>query len=81
LDEASRPPRVVACGPAARLAGVAVDMPRRRAMALCPSGAFLPHNPEAVREAWEGVLATLRGFTPRLESLEPGLALLDLGAW
>ena len=46
---------------------------------MCPSGVFLGHDLEAVREAWEGVLTALRAFSPLLEAPEPGLAFLGLG--
>lgn len=78
-DRTLSPARVVACSPEARALGVHPGMPSRRARALCPYGVFLRHDPEAVREAWEGVLTALRSFTPLLESPEPGLAFLDLG--
>ncbi|HZA00213.1 MAG TPA: DNA polymerase Y family protein [Acidimicrobiales bacterium] len=64
--------RVLACSPAARTEGVAVDQRRRDAQARCPDLVVLNHDPAGEARAFEPVLQALEALTPRIEITTPG---------
>lgn len=81
VDSDVRPVRVVACGQAAKAAGVAPGVTARRTQALCPSAVVLPHDAVDSANASQALGSILEMFSPRVEMAEPGIAFLDAGPW
>ncbi|HKX75293.1 MAG TPA: DNA polymerase Y family protein [Acidimicrobiia bacterium] len=59
-----------------REAGVRLGMGRRSAEALCPTAQVLPRDLGAETRRFEEVLETLEALIPRIEVVEPGLAMI-----
>ena len=57
--------RVIALTPAARLAGVRMDMRRAGAAAIAPQVELLPRSPQAEADALQGAALALLQYTPR----------------
>lgn len=70
---------VAACGAGARKLGVSRGMPELEARALCPKGLFATVDMAVAEEAFAQVLNGLEAFSPSIEGLSIGSALLDLG--
>lgn len=70
--------QVRACSREARDEGVAVGMPLRRALALCPGAVFLPWREGAVQQEATVLLDLLEEYSPVVEGLEPGHAHVDV---
>ena len=64
--------RVVACSPAASADGVAIGQRRRVAQQRCPGAVLLDHDLDRDARMFEPVVRAIGGFTPRLETVEPG---------
>ena len=70
---------VASCGAAARKAGMRPGMLESEARALFPKGNFAVIDKVAAEEAFTKVLNLLESFSPTLQALGIGTALLDLG--
>ena len=70
--------RVRAANDSARLAGVELGMGRRAAEALCPTALALARDLAAETKRFEQVVLVLEGLIPRVEVVEPGLALVSV---
>jgi nucleotidyltransferase/DNA polymerase involved in DNA repair len=69
---------VTGCSREAAEAGVAVGMPLRRALALCPSAVFLPLQEGAIRAEWTCLTDLLCLYSPTVEAITPGHAHFDV---
>src|SRR5437660_8074809 len=58
--------------------GVQAGMPLAQAYQQCPDGIFLMPDLPAYEAAWEVVCDILRTYTPLVEPLEMGQAVVDL---
>ena len=70
--------RVRAANDSARQAGVELGMGRRAAEALCPTALVLARDLAAETKRFEQVVLTLESLIPRVEVVEPGLALVSV---
>jgi protein ImuB len=70
--------RIRAANAAAREAGVELGMGRRAAEALCPTALVLARDLAAETRRFEQVVLVLEGLIPRVEVVEPGLALVPV---
>ena len=70
--------RIRAANDAARQAGVEMGMGRRAAEALCPTALVLARDLAAETRRFEQVVLVLEGLIPRVEVVEPGLALVSV---
>ncbi len=70
--------RVRAANAIARQAGVELGMGRRAAEALCPTALVLARDLAAETRRFEQVVLVLEGLVPRVEVVEPGLALVSV---
>ncbi|HEY7565152.1 MAG TPA: DNA polymerase Y family protein, partial [Acidimicrobiia bacterium] len=68
--------RVRAANQAAVAAGIQLGMGRRAAEALCPMAQAIPRDLGAETRRFEQVVQTLENLIPRVEVMEPGLAML-----
>jgi protein ImuB len=68
--------RVVACTPAARAAGVRLDMRQREAQGRCPGLRIEREDPAVAARSFEPVLATLEQALPGWHPLAPGTAAI-----
>ena len=81
-----RPPRVSggesqrirAANEVARRSGVELGMGRRAAEALCPTALAVPRDFSEETRRFEQVVLALEGLIPRVEVIEPGLALVPV---
>ena len=69
---------VTGCSREAAEAGVAIGMPLRRALALCPSAVFLPLQEGAIAAEWARLTDLLSLYSPSVEAIAPGHAHLDV---
>ena len=72
--------KIIAASPEALLAGAQVGWTLRRLQSRLPEVRALPFNPTQVGSVWQDVLTVLYSQTPRVESLRPGLAMVDIAA-
>ena len=70
--------RVRAANDPARQAGVELGMGRRAAEALCPTALVLARDLAAETKRFEQVVLILESLIPRVEVVEPGLALVSV---
>ncbi len=70
---------VAACGATALRSGIHRGMPESEARALCPKGLFAFVDLPSAEEAFAKALNALESFSPTIESLGIGSALLDFG--
>ncbi len=59
-------------------AGVAIGMPLRRALALCPNAVFLPLQQSHIAEEWTRLTELLQLYSPAVEVIGPGHAHFDV---
>lgn len=59
--------------------GVTRGMPRREAEGLCPAATVLIRDPEEEWRRFEPVVASIEEIVPKVEIVEPGLALIPVG--
>lgn len=71
--------RIRAANRAALQAGVQLGMGRRAAEALCPTALVTARDLGTETRRFERVVVTLESLIPRVEVVEPGLALLAVG--
>ena len=71
--------RVIALTPAARLAGVRLDM-RAGAAAIAPQVELLPRSPQAEADALQGAALALLQYTPEVALADEATVLLGVGA-
>ena len=72
--------RVIALTPAARLAGVRLDMRRAGAAAIAPQVELLPRSPQAEADALQGAALALLQYTPEVALADEATVLLGVGA-
>lgn len=72
--------RVIALTPAARLAGVRMDMRRAGAAAIAPQVELLPRSPQAEADALQGAALALLQYTPEVALADEATVLLGVGA-
>lgn len=70
--------RIRAANDTARQAGVELGMGRRAAEALCPTALVHARDLAAETRRFEQVVLVLEGLIPRVEVVEPGLALVSV---
>ncbi|MGQ0847663.1 MAG: DNA polymerase Y family protein [Actinomycetota bacterium] len=70
--------RVRAANPVAREAGVGLGMGRRAAEAMCPTAITRGRDLGDETRRFEPVVTTLESLVPRVEVVEPGLALIPI---
>jgi protein ImuB len=68
--------RVVACSPAARVAGVAVGLRKREAQSRCPELVVVEHDPGRDAAAFEPVVAAVEQVAAGVEVVRPGTCAL-----
>lgn len=66
--------RIIARSRLLRQAGMLLGDPLDRARALYPDASFFERDVPFEQASWEGVLRRINEITPRLQSLEPGVA-------
>ena len=69
---------VTGCSREAAEAGVAIGMPLRRALALCPNAVFLPLQESQIGEEWMRLSDLLQLYSPAVEVIAPGHAHFDV---
>jgi protein ImuB len=69
---------IVALSPQAHALGTEQNWTLARVRALHPQVQIRPQHPAQESVAWEQVLSQLLKFSPNVESIRPGLALIDL---
>jgi protein ImuB len=69
--------QIIAASPAARAAGIHAGCHLIRAQSKLPSATFIAHNPAQTSLAWDEILQTLNRYTPQVESVRPGVVMLD----
>ncbi|MEO6004469.1 MAG: hypothetical protein ABIZ04_20610 [Opitutus sp.] len=79
MDETRRPPLVMACTEAARLAGVASGQTGPQAMARCATIILRTAQPEAEAEARAGLIAAAWSVSPQVEDTAPGVCTIQVG--
>jgi protein ImuB len=70
--------RIAAVSPAARTQGAEPGMPRREAEMLCPGAVILERDLAEEWQRFELVVSTIEEIIPRVEVVEPGMALVPL---
>jgi len=69
---------VFAVNRAAESSGIRIGMRRREAEGICPTVLSLERDPGAEMAAYEPVMAALEDLVPRVEVIDPGLALIPV---
>ncbi len=69
---------VTGCSREAAEAGVAIGMPLRRALALCPNAVFLPLQESHIAAEWTRLMELLQLYSPAVEMIGPGHAHFDV---
>lgn len=69
---------IVAASTEARLAGAETGWTLHRAQAQLPDAVYWPLHGPTVNAVWSETIAALLEFTPYIESLKPGLLLMDV---
>lgn len=69
---------VTGCSREAIEAGVAIGMPLRRALALCPNAVFLPLQDGLIASEWARLADLLSLYSPVVELIAPGHAHFDV---
>jgi len=78
IDETRRPPVLIGCTDAARLAGVEVGQTGPQAMARCASIVLRTARPEAETEARAGLIAAALSVSPQVEDTAPGICTIQV---